>query len=974
MLEAAENTCDETRLAASLRQCDAKVHPTSMRGSDLSVVADCSAVRDYKACLAELTRVDGCGNASLLVQRQQEMYKFLQEHPVCVEHANVSSQIVAETLLSKSAACSRQDVWNAQFLCAKTFQDEVYEIRERTGGLSEEVCGSIIAAWTLWFTRDPARGDAELGEQAEYFRNVLTSKYSDLCPEELGLPASRRRVSSKLVAETLLSKSAACSMHDVWNAQFMCAKTFHDEVDEIRERSGGLSKEVCESVKLYYSCLDAVVHEGPCKEDAELGEQAKYFRNVLTYKYSDLCSEELGLPASRRRVSSKLVAETLLSKSAACSVQDVWNAQFMCAKTFHAEVDEIRERSGGLSKEVCGSVKLYYSCLDAVVHEGPCKGDAELGEQAEYFRNVLTYKYSDLCPEELGLPASRRGVRNPPKERICTAYKNMERCTRDLQCASATSTFNFLSMRVLDELLSPFDKYCRGFVGPGVSNRTVPPPPPPTPAPTCNEDLYLQKYFECGLMYMFNLPGANETDYEKRTNLVCERAWSTQGRLPTARTEFPFQKNLDYFDNELHTVPQEKCSALAAKRAARRRFRSSVPRCHIREYAGTYFTCGVVFLAATYPDQPPADELCRLLSEFKKCVAGLVPCRTGSDITVQLNAFTRVLTEGYNEPCKNKNISGFCDKFILLKDYFSCSLTYYQSYDEFGQSYLLTKQHSCKLLEDYGRCTYEKVLKNACESLKALFSNIRDVRNYIAKLFNQRHQVSCSIPSDMQRQRGPVSALQTSCDEFAAIENASSALVEVDNSSTDALCSLLKEMKFCIYSAVKDSGCSESLFFNTEVSLLRRRLLAEFEGDCDDTLSSGGNSSGAAKNRQGCELKEFTQEWETCEADRAHEVDHKYRNGTGLQDGATTRDLQRNRFCSDIPGYLQCLRDSAGRHHCPALAPGSPNTGNEEWFRRLGFLACSSSPSLPLLGSGWALKLLALVGAARAVAFHSAPW
>ncbi|KAL3200908.1 hypothetical protein MRX96_043218, partial [Rhipicephalus microplus] len=378
-----------------------------------------------------------------------------------------------------------------------------------------------------------------------------------------------------------------------------------------------------------------------------------------------------------------------------------------------------------------------------------------------------------------------------------------------------------------------------------------------------------------------------------------------------------------------------------------------------------------------------------LLSEFKKCVASLVPCRTGSDITVQLNSFSAVLTEGYTEPCKNKNISGFCEKMILLKDYFSCSLTYYQSYDEFGHSYLLTKQHSCKLLEDYGRCTYEKVLKNSCGSLKALFSNIRDVRDYIAKRFNQRHQVSCSIPADMQRQRGPVSALQSSCDEFTAVKrlllcgvafdrllpapvparNVSSALVEVNSSSTDALCSLLKEMKFCIYSAVKDAGCSESLFFNTEVSLLRRRLLAEFEGDCDDMLSTGGNSTGSAKDRQGCELKEFTQEWETCDADRAHEVNHKYRNGTGLQDEATAPDRQRERFCSDISGYLQCLRDSAGRHHCPALAPGHPNTGNEEWFRRLGFLTCSSSP---LLGSSW--TLLAVAGAAHAVALHPTPW
>nr|XP_050024134.2 uncharacterized protein LOC126518330 [Dermacentor andersoni]XP_054920096.1 uncharacterized protein LOC126518330 [Dermacentor andersoni] len=591
---------------------------------------------------------------------------------------------------------------------------------------------------------------------------------------------------------------------------------------------------------------------------------------------------------------------------------------------------------------------------------------------------------------------------NPPKERICRAYRNMEKCTRDLQCPNSVATFNVHSMRVADVLLSPYDKYCRGFAGSDMMNRTVPPPPAPTTPPVCDEEVYLQQYFECGLMYMFGLPGANETEYRTNKSLICALIHSHKVCVENVRkvsycpNGIPIQTNLDYFDNELRKAPKEKCSAFTEKRTARRRFRSSsVPRCHIREYVGSYFTCGMVFLAATMPDPPALDELCRLLAEFKKCVAGLIECRTDTDLTARLDSFSSVLTQGYMESCKGRNITGYCDRFILLKDYFSCSLTYYQAHNEFGRSYLLTKQHSCKLIEDYSKCVYEKVLKNSCESLKDLFSNIRDVRNYIIKVFNKRHQVSCSTPAGMQRQRGPVAALQSLCDEFAAVKrvllcgvsfhrmlpasspaqngSSSSELAEVDNGETVALCPLVKEMKYCMYSATKDSGCSESLFFNTEVSLLRRRLLAEFEGICNDTPPSNENSTDSGRNRQGCELKEFTQEWETCETARANEVAHKYRNGTGTPGGNIISDRQRSRFCSDISGFLRCLRDSAGRHHCPALAPGASNPGHNELFERLGYMACSSS-ACSSLGDRLALKLVVLAGTARFVARQPHGW
>ncbi|KAH6919838.1 hypothetical protein HPB50_029174 [Hyalomma asiaticum] len=71
-----------------MRECDAKFDPSSVSGLDLSVKTVCSAVREYKACLAELIRVHGCGDTPLLVSRQQRINEFLREQRICVEHVN----------------------------------------------------------------------------------------------------------------------------------------------------------------------------------------------------------------------------------------------------------------------------------------------------------------------------------------------------------------------------------------------------------------------------------------------------------------------------------------------------------------------------------------------------------------------------------------------------------------------------------------------------------------------------------------------------------------------------------------------------------------------------------------------------------------------------------------------------------------------------------------------------------------------
>ncbi|CAN7991681.1 unnamed protein product, partial [Ixodes hexagonus] len=89
-----------------------------------------------------------------------------------------------------------------------------------------------------------------------------------------------------------------------------------------------------------------------------------------------------------------------------------------------------------------------------------------------------------------------------------------------------------------------------------------------------------------------------------------------------------------------------------------------------------------------------------------------------------------------------------------------------------------------------------------------------------------------------------------------------------------------------------------------------------------------------------CELKEFTEEWETCDSAMESDIGRFYRNRTGLRKMATISNRVRRRLCTDLRSYRSCLNESADRHHCTALAPQVAEMSNE-LFDRLSLMYCS---------------------------------
>lgn len=99
-----------------------------------------------------------------------------------------------------------------------------------------------------------------------------------------------------------------------------------------------------------------------------------------------------------------------------------------------------------------------------------------------------------------------------------SAYRNLEQCTRDLQCPGPAD-FNKHSVHVMNVLLSQYDHYCRGFV-PQTRSVIIRPTSASTPPP-CNENAYMEKYFECGLRYLFNLRDTLFGAEEEYKSQVC---------------------------------------------------------------------------------------------------------------------------------------------------------------------------------------------------------------------------------------------------------------------------------------------------------------------------------------------------------------------------------------------------------------------------------------------------------------------
>ncbi|KAH6940891.1 hypothetical protein HPB50_009351 [Hyalomma asiaticum] len=687
--------------------------------------------------------------------------------------------------------------------------------------------------------------------------------------------------------ETSTNLPEVCAKDAAWKAQFLCANRFYAHVEQAED-------------------------------------------NVVT-KSHDVCRHP----------------ETSTNLPEVCAKDAAWKAQFLCANRFYAHVEQAEDNTETESHDVCSSVSRFYICLDTVLHEQSCDHDAELMGPVEYFPRVLTHKYHKLCSAELGLTAQQLRVKvlralgssdaglgsdysicreekaareffacgllfnviissDPPKDKLCTAYRNMEKCTKDLQCRNE-SDFNTHSKHVLDALLSPYTEYCYDSEGAGknATASALPGTTPPVTEPatsavpvtmsTCSATVRLENYFRCGLMFIFNLRDARFPDESKRNDLVCELVRTHKMcveealRSPRCPEEIGIQKNLDYLDNQLYAATGMKCLNGKKARTGRKRQRSSAQHCHVRPYASTYFTCGAMFLRGTYLNRPDTGEACRLYNEFLKCIEELVVCRQQSDLEVSFRHFTEILTDGYKHSCIGLNRTG----------------------KQRNRAALAARQSSC---DEFG-------------AVKRL--------------------LLCGI------------AFHRMLPSTAAAGNGSSEEEwnELDNGTIAVLCPLVKEMKYCIYSATRDSGCSQAAFLSAEMLLTKQRLLQEFDRPCDDALPSKNIYSRPSPTA--CELKEFTEDWETCDATAGKDVIDFYRKGTALQAKGVVSKRQRGRLCSELLQHRRCMQESASRHYCHELAARLVDFGVEELLNKLGLSTCSSSPSRPVTQRSLLLLLTA---------------
>lgn len=679
-----------------------------------------------------------------------------------------------------------------------------------------------------------------------------------------------------------------------------------------------------------------------------------------------------------------------------CTRDKAWETQFMCAKKFHAKLRKIEDDKEVESHQICRSLSRYYSCLNTVLHSESCEEDTELMTHMEYFPKVLTQKYREMCVAELKLTAMNVAKRlrgytadttcreedatreffacgivfneitshSPRKDRLCMAFKNFENCTNNVNAemgCSISSEFRGHSMHVLNVLLSGYDSYCRSYTGvppvPGIDKTDAPYPK----TKMCDQMIYMEHYFFCGLSYIFNVRDVMFGDHTDMNNGKCrvtneyDACLAKLKMTSECKDDLPIEMHLKALSNTLKKETGAKCNKQG--RSGKIRFRSQEPSCHVREYANNYFTCGYIFLKNTIKTTPQSvDEDCRLFKNFMRCKDLLIACKGDSDISSALNVFTNVLIEGYESKCKDYNISETCVPMILIKNFFACGLRFHQSYNEFSPTYLGGQPFLCRLIEDFENCTKFNVLDNDCKTLGELFTHIKKVREFVGKLTNEAKNSACTISSDRQRRIYLGLERQTSCNQFKAVKKlvlcgvtfhrmlliAENSTTITDNQTT--ICPLVKEMKYCMYSSTHDSGCSDALFLNTEVSVLKKHLLREFEDMCNTVPQS--EEKEFKVYRQACELKEFTQEWETCDSAMEEDIGSFYRNTTGHTRATGMSDPVRKRLCRDLRGYRNCLNESADRHHCSGLAPQVADMSNE-LFDKMGLIYCSGcSPGI----------------------------
>ncbi|CAN7991683.1 unnamed protein product [Ixodes hexagonus] len=642
--------------------------------------------------------------------------------------------------------------------------------------------------------------------------------------------------------------------------------------------SHGDMRFTCSVVNKYKTCLTNVIREARCGQKAFLVTQLQPMQEYIR-------ENNIACIIPRNATFNSVTPAEYRAKLDLCTRDKAWETQFLCAKKFHSKLRKIEDDKEIESHQICRALSRYYSCLNTVLHNEACEEDTELMSHMEYFPKVLSQKYREMCVAELKLTAMNVAKRlsgytqdstckeedatkeffacgllfneiasqNPPKDKLCMAYRNYENCTNSInmqQSCSISSEFQGHASHVMNEILSSYSQFCSSFQPPltqSITSTTA--KRPPQPIGGCDANVYLERYFECGLSYVFTwhdavLLGDNPQHDKHVCEIVQAHTMCLNAIGQDCQGKLPIHANLEYFNTVLKNTSGKNCGNY--KRSNKLKFRSSQATCHIREYAGTYFTCGTIFLKRTFHASPSQDEKCRFYNEFLRCQSLLIICKTPSDMSSSFNIFSKTLTDGFPELCAGyANGTVTCDPLVLLKNFFTCGLNYYQAYREYIASYLGNEPHICKVLDDFQNCTQYNVLNNDCKQLQELFTHIRKVRHYIGEILNAQGSRQCKNMPARQKRVYLGLERQTSCDQFKAVKKLvlcgvayHRMLTTVENNSlaTDNhtnVCPLVKEMKYCMYSATHDSGCSDALFLNTEISVLKKHLLREFEDVCN---------------------------------------------------------------------------------------------------------------------------------------------
>ncbi|KAG0430479.1 hypothetical protein HPB47_022681, partial [Ixodes persulcatus] len=281
-------------------------------------------------------------------------------------------------------------------------------------------------------------------------------------------------------------------------------------------------------VNKYKTCLTNVIREAKCGQKAFLVNQLQPMQDYIREK-------SIACIRPRNATFNSVTPEEYRAKMDLCIRDKAWETQFLCAKKFHSKLRKIEDDKEVESHQTCRALSRYYSCLNTVLHNEACEEDTELMLHMEYFPKVLSQKYREMCVAELKLTAMNVAKRlsghtrdttceeesatreffacglvfnevasqNPPKEKLCMAYRNLENCTNIVnkqQSCSISSEFQGHSSHVLHELLSSYSQLCRSFQ------------PPVTPGFTTSSQPRTATtgriFFECGLTYIFNLNDA----------------------------------------------------------------------------------------------------------------------------------------------------------------------------------------------------------------------------------------------------------------------------------------------------------------------------------------------------------------------------------------------------------------------------------------------------------------------------------